>query len=412
LKLTKDNVHTLKLPVGKADAIFFDDEVPGFGLRLRAGSARSEARWIVQYKLGDKQRRLTFGKLSELDPAKARKRAGELMSKVRLGGDPAGEKIEARAHADETFGVIVARFLERQEGRLRASSYSATKRYLESHCKPLHGLALGQVSRSTIAARLTAIAGSNGPVSADRARAALSAFFAWAMREGLCEANPTIATNTHSEAKARERVLTDGELTEIWAVLPTNDYGRILKLLILTGQRREEMAALRWSEIDAYKRLISLPGERTKNHRQHDVPLSDSALEVIGNCLRRGGRELVFGEGEGPFAGWSKSKAALDNAITAARAKWFGKKALALLPWRLHDVRRTVATRMADLGVQPHIIEAVLNHVSGHKAGVAGIYNRATYEREVRAALVLWADHVRTVVEGGAHKMVPLRSAP
>jgi integrase len=390
------------------ESIFFDGEIPGFGLRLRGGRPRTEARWIVQYKLGAKHRRVTFGKLGELDPAKARDKARDLLSVVRLGGDPAGTKLEARARADETFGMIVERFLIRQEGRLRPASYAATKRYLQRTCRPLHGVALANVSRSTIAARLTAIASSNGPVSADRCRAALGAFFTWAMREGLCDANPTIATNTHSEAKARDRVLTDAELAEIWRALPASDYGRIVKLLILTGQRREEIAALRWEEIDLAKQLISLPGERTKNHRPHEVPLSDSAHEVIGHCPRRDGRDLVFGDGEGPYSGWSKTKVALDKAIIAARSKRLGKKAPALVPWRLHDVRRTVATRMADLGVQPHIVEAILNHVSGARAGVAGTYNRSVYANEKRQALDLWAAHVRSIVDGTERKIVPL----
>jgi integrase len=392
VKLTRTAIQALLLPEGKADVIFFDEDLPGFGLRMRGGSPRSEARWLVQYKIGAKHRRLTFGKFGEVDPLKARAKARDLLSTVRLGGDPAGAKHEARARADETFGAIAERFLARQKERLRPSSYSAAERYLLKHCKNLHRLALAQVSRSTIASRLAAVAASNGPVSADRCRANLSSFFAWAMREGLCEANPTIATNTHSETRPRDRVLTDRELFQIWSNVPANDFGRILKLLILTGQRREEIGALRWSEIDVDRRLISLPGERTKNHREHQVPLSDGAVAVIGQCPRRKDRELVFGDGEGPFSGWSKAKISLDKAIST-KARIHRSRA-----WRLHDVRRTVATRMGDLGVQPHVIEAVLNHVSGTKAGVAGIYNRAIYAAEKADALARWADHVASIV--------------
>src|SRR6202012_3393665 len=133
-----------------------------------------------------------------------------------------------------------------------------------------------------------------------------------------------------------------------------------------------------------------------------------SALEVIEHCPRRDGRDLVFGDGTGPFSGWSKAKAGLDAAIMEARKKQLGGKASALVPWRLHDVRRTVATRMADLGVQPHVIEAVLNHVSGHKAGVAGVYNRASYGNEKRRALDLWADHVVALADGRPSKVVLL----
>jgi integrase len=404
VKLTKDQVRTLALPARKADGIFFDDEIPGFGLRLRRKRPLSEARWLVQYKIGAKHRRLTFGKLGELDPAKAREKARELLAKVRLGGDPASDKFDNRARAAETFGVIIEQFLARQQQRLRPASYAATQRYLRAHFKPLHSLPLAKISRSVVAAQLTAIAGSNGPISADRARAALSALCLWAMKQGLADTNPTIATNTHGEARSRDRVLSDDEILEIWNALPPGDYGRILRLLILTGQRREEIAALRWSEIDIDKRLICLPGDRAKNHRPHDVPLSEFALEVVSGCVRRDGRDLVFGERRGPFQGWSKAKEALDSALAVARARRRGSKNA---PWRLHDLRRTVATGMAELSVQPHIVEAVLNHVSGAKAGVAGVYNRAVYADEKAAALALWGEHVRALAVPNEQTVLP-----
>jgi integrase len=151
-------------------------------------------------------------------------------------------------------------------------------------------------------------------------------------------------------------------------------------LLILTGQRREEIGGLRWIEVDLDRGLIVLPPERTKNRRQHEIPLSEPAKDILAKRSRN--RDLVFGIGLGGFSGWSDAKAALDEQLGIAE-------------WRLHDIRRTVATGMADkLGVLPHIIEAVLNHVSGHKAGVGGIYNRARYAGEMREALRRWADYV------------------
>jgi integrase len=389
VKLTLAKVQGLELPAGKAETIVFDDELPGFGLRLRAGGSKN---WIVQYQLGDKQRRMTLGSLNVLDPSKARATARDLLAGVRLGRDPAAERAESRARAsDETLGEVADHFLARQEGRLRPSSYAATRRYLKELWKPLHRLHLPGIVRKDVATRLRSIAQENGPIAADRARAALSAFFGWAIREGLCEANPVVGTNKAAQLKSRDRVLSDEELKAIWNALPETDYGRIMRLLILTGQRREEIGGLRWSEIDLVKRLITLSSERTKNHRPHDVPLSKAALGILNVQPERAGREFVFGDGprsngmdakHGGFQGWSKSKAALDEQTRSVG------------PWRLHDVRRTVATRMAELGVQPHIVEAVLNHVSGHKAGVAGVYNRAAYAEEKTAALDLWAKHV------------------
>ena len=245
---------------------------------------------------------------------------------------------------------------------------------------------------------------------------ALSSLFAWAMREGIAEVNVVIGTNKPAEPPSRDRVLTDAELDGIWAASRDDDYGRIVRLLMLTGQRREEVGGMRWSEIDLERGLWSLPSGRTKNKRPHVLPLVPAAVDILKSVSLRarqdGAGDHVFGEGQGGFSGWSKAKAALDRRINEARVKAAesASKPQPSAGWRLHDLRRTLATVMADkLGVQPHIIEAVLNHVSGHKGGVAGVYNRATYEREVRTALLLWADHVRSVVGDGTPKVVPLR---
>jgi integrase len=389
MKLTQASIEQLALPAGKSEAIIFDDDVPGFGLRLRAGGSRT---FIVQYALGGRQRRMTIGTPNILNAPKARQTARDLLASVRLGRDPAAERTAARVRAsDEPLGAIVGRFLARQEGRLRPRSYIDTRRYLERYWKPLHELHVATISRATIAARLGKIASEHGAVSADRARSVLSSFFAWAIGEGLCDTNPVVGTNKHFDgATSRDRVLTDRELAVIWKALPDSDYGAIVRLLILTGQRREEIGALRWPEIDFEKRLIALPPARTKNNRPHDVPLSQAAVAILKFHHARVGCDLVFGDeprkGEPcGFQGWSHCKAVLD------------KQTSSIGPWRLHDVRRTVATRMAELGVQPHVVEAVLNHISGHKAGVAGVYNRSSYATEKREALDFWGKHVEAL---------------
>src|SRR5262245_32907499 len=193
MKFTFDAIRRLTLPLGKTDAIFFDDDIAGFGLRLRAKGSKT---WIVQYTIGAKQRRMTLGSSKVLDLAKARDIARDVLAKVRLGQDPAGERAQARIQAsDASLGDLLKRFLSRQEKRLRPSSYRDSCRYLEVHLRPLHRLHLGHISRATIAVQLDAIANKRGPVAADRARAAFSAFFTWAIASGLCEANPVIGTN-------------------------------------------------------------------------------------------------------------------------------------------------------------------------------------------------------------------------
>ena len=410
MKLTKATIAGLRLPEGKSDAIFFDDDVPGFGLRIRAGGKKT---WIVQYRVGKMQRRITLGAVNALDPEKARKAARDRLAQVTLGGDPQREKADARASAAITLGSLVNRYLTFKEGSVRKSTHSETKRYLRDYWKTLHKVPIYEVHRRDIAARLTLISEEHGPVAAARARIALSGIFAWAMREGIVDANPVIGTNKPPEPPSRDRVLTDAELGEIWAACRDNDYGRIVKLALLTGARREEIGGLTWQEIDIERAEINLPPERTKNGRPHMIPLSPLALSIVRVVPEREGREYLFGEGAGAFSGWSKGKSALDRRILKARrdaAKVNGASDAKPMPdWRHQDLRRTAATRMADLGIQPHVIEAILNHVSGSKAGVAGVYNRSLYATEKRAALLVWADHVLAVLDGHGQKAISAR---
>lgn len=310
------------------------------------------------------------------------------LGKVAVGIDP----FKDFGSATETFSGEVARYLERKRGVMKARSFEEVQRHLTNHSGALARLRLSEIDRRTIAVRLGQIEQKSGPVARNRVRSSLSAFFAWAVTEGLLETNPVAGTAKLNEGGSRERVLTDAELARVLRACGEDQFGDIVRLLALTGQRREEIGALRWSEVDFDRGLIALPPDRTKNRRQHDVPLSPLVRTILQRQPHRGERELIFGIGKGPFSGWSDCKAALDQRVTeAADAELAG--------WRLHDLRRTVATGMADrLGVLPHIVEAVLNHVSGHRAGVAGIYNRARYETEMRDALVRWSEHVAALI--------------
>jgi integrase len=392
MHLTKASVAKLSLPDGKSDLLVFDDDLAGFGLRLRSGGKRT---WIAQYRLGTKQRRLSLGSAAAIDADEARKRAKAALSKVTLGIDPQIEKNGARVQASVTIGSTAETYLSRwAETRLKPNNFAAECRYLRGHWSPLHEVAVQSVTRAMVAARLGQIASTKGPYSANRARAALSAFYSWAIGEGLADANPVIGTNKAIDEESRDRVLTPKELSLVWRLAGEWDYGAIVRLLILTGQRREEVGGILWSEIDLKAAMWRIAAERTKNGLAHDVPLSAPAMTILSALDQREGRDLVFGAGDGAFQGWSNSKSALDGRISVSLGN-------APTPWRLHDIRRTVATRLADLGVLPHVIEAVLNHVSGHKAGVAGIYNRASYATEKRAALETWAGYLATLIGTG-----------
>ena len=405
MKFIQKNIDALTLPRGKDDHLEWDSDFPGFGIRLRQGGSKD---FILQYKLGDKQRRIKLGSARTLKLDQARKIAAELRARIHLGFDPAGERGERRARAAETVGAVLQIYLPAKRAKLKRRTYVEIERHLLKHAKSLHELQLVAVDRRTIATKLAAVASSSGPVAADRVRASLSAFFAWAVRRGLVLSNPVVGTERSGEGGPRDRVLDRTELWAIWHALEDSDYGAILKLLILTGQRREEIAGLRRSEIDFDAGLIRLPPERTKNKRSHAIPIGAAILAILQSRPRRSNpdgtvRDLIFGSGNNGYSGWSKSKSILDQRLENLT----GKRAV---PWRLHDIRRTVATGMADIGIQPHVIEAVLNHVSGHKAGVAGIYNRSMYAAEKASALTRWAEHLMAIVEERERKVIPLRA--
>ena len=382
MKLNKTTAATVKVPKGEAEIVVWDDDIAGFGLRAREGGSKV---WIFRYRLGRKQRVVTFGSVSAVTTQQAREQATKLHAQVKLGLDPAAGKIEAQARATEIFEYAVRVFLARQKERLKPRSYLEVERHLLVHGRRLHPMPLTRIDRRALAIRLAEIATNSGPAAANRVRASLSAFFAWALREGLVESNPVVNTNKAVEGGSRTRVLNKDELRSIWNALADDDFGDIVKLLALTGQRRDEIGGLRWDEVELDQALISLPPERTKNRRVHDIPLSPPALAILKQRPRD--REFVFGRRDSGYQGWSGSKELLDQRVSIA-------------DWRLHDLRRTLSTMMHDeLGIAPHIVEAVLNHVSGHRAGVAGVYNRALYAREKATALVRWADYLIAAVE-------------
>jgi integrase len=476
MKLTAKGIRAAALPAGKSDQLFWDDDIPGFGLRLRSGGSRN---WVFQYALGDKQRRLSLGAatIESFTAVKGgdggivklgiREQAAQLHAKVKLGQDPAGDKTENRKRASDTFEAIAKRYLAAKKESTRPGSYTETERHILKHAKPLHGLQVAKISRGDVSALIGAIKNNSGPVAANRVRSTLSDFFSWSMSEGVdgIENNPVLNTNKYEEF-SRERVLDDRELRVIWKHSGDDHYGSIVKLLMLTGQRADEMASLQRHEIGGAivpeKRItdairlpafsvsaIELPGERTKNKRPHIVPLAEAAAAILAQQPQRAQsdgslREFVFGIGQQGFSGWSRCKERLDKRVfkelramaneqndqkllarllkveslreQIAKAKGAEKKTLRkqldAIWWKHHDLRRTMDTIMNDsLGVLPHVVEAVCNRVSTQtsgKKGVAGVYNKALYLRERVEALNSWADHLASIVHGRENNVTPL----
>jgi len=377
----------LKLPAGITDTVFWDDDISGFGLRVRESGTRT---WIYRYRIGNKQRSITLGSATAVALATARANAGQLEARVRLGGDPALDKETARAASNDLIRSLIDQYLDARqaEQHWRPASLRRVRRHLLIYAKPLHGLPATAVTQRELARLLNKIADESGISTSNRLRASLAAFLRWVIEQGIRLPDGNVASYIRPrKEQARTRVLKDAEIKAVWHGCIGEDYGDIIKLLLLTGQRAAEIGSLRWGEIR--DNCIELSGDRTKNKHAHSIPLSPAARAILDN-RRIMGRTYCFGRDRNGFQGWGACKARLDQRIA--------KSGASLPPWLVHDLRRTCATGMASLGVQPHIVEAVRNHVSGHKGGVAGIYNHATYPKEKRKALERWAKHVLAVV--------------
>jgi integrase len=418
IKLTGTNLTALEAKFagdGKADRIYWDTEITGFGLRFRSGGTRT---WILQYKVHGADRRYTLGPYPGITAKTARAMAQDKLAEVWQGRDPQQAKRDAKARvqAQITLKTVIDNFLEyKQPPKLRPGSFREIKRYLDRDWDSLHGWPITEIKLANIASILDRLEKARGPVSTARARSALSSVFKWAMGRGYTDHNPVANSINPDNGKPRERVLSDAELSTLWNNCSDgSDYSRIIRLLILTACRIREIGGMAWSELNFDNYTWRIPAERTKNKREHILPLPHAFWKIIESVERRPGRDFLFGHSDRGYANWSDSKIALDKRSKVA-------------DWTHHDIRRTVATKMADspeeeeqeknsppknspptgLGIQPHIVEAVLNHVSGHKSGVAGIYNRANYQRQMKTALAMWADHVASIVSGEERKILP-----
>jgi integrase len=391
VRLTKQNLPLIEADFvrnGRADAIFFDDQLKRFGLRLRASGRRS---WIIQYEKWGRSRRVTLGNAAVLTPDQARHLAVQELAKVDLGTDVAGDRADAKVKAKRLLKSVIEQYLQARQSELRETTFKEVTRYLQKTFKRLHQMPITAIQRVDIASILREQANAS-PIVARQARSVATTFFGWCVGEGFIESNPVIGTNKFKPGEARKRVLDDAELAAVWNACADDDYGKIVRLLILTGARRDEIGGMTWDELKDRPHWI-LPAARAKNKRELKLPLPPLAWDIIETISHRAFNNHLFGIGKNGFNNWHSTKNALHQ-----RSDVFG--------WTVHDLRRSAATGMANIGVQPHIIETVLNHVSGHKAGVAGIYNQSNYEREVRNALATWADHIASIVSGEERKIL------
>src|SRR5262245_18884742 len=399
-KLDAKTIAALALGA-KNEEIVWDTALPRFGLRLqrRHSDGKVLKRFIVQYRVpGGRKPRLTIGPAETLGVEQARRKAREVLAKVDLGQDPQADKRDRRDKDKLSLRSQIEEYLAFKQGEVRPKTLAEITRYLTGpYIKPLHSVALDMIGRKDVAVRLLATQRERGNIVAKKVRDTLSAFYAWAMEQGLVGANPVVGTTKLKNGKPSDRVLSDDELVALWRACGDDDYGRIIQLLICTCCRRQEIGGLAWSEcnLEGPQPSWTLPAERSKNGKAHTLPLMPMALAIIKSVPRMASRDQLFGSrASSGFASWDRGKTALDERSGVSN-------------WTPHDLRRSAATMMANINVLPHIIEQILNHQSGHKSGPAGIYNKSSYEREVRNALALWEDHVRTLVAGGERKVVP-----
>ena len=375
----------------------WDGALPGFGLCARPSGLKT---WVVQYRTADaRSRRITLGDVRSVSLDDARKKAREHLSRAHLGQDPQAVKTAAR-HAVR-LRTLVDAYLVSTEARHSKRYRSEVERHLTKHALPLHHEAAAAISRSDIDELLRDVTFSSGPVAANRLRASLSALWTWSLRTGRIDGdNPVANVPRPAKERTRDRVLTDSELGAIWrGTGGGNDHDRIVRVLMLTGARREEVGSMRWSEIEPHRLeggggcLWTLPRERSKNGLPHEVFLGPACLAQLPP--QRTDNDMVFGLTENGFSGWSRCKARLDKRLVEARAR----------PWVLHDLRRTFSTWCNESGIEPHVVEALLNHVSGTaRRGVAGVYNRAAYRTQKATALARWAKHIDSLADA-AHVM-------
>jgi integrase len=402
-----------KIKPGAARQEHPDAAQPGLYFVVQPSGARS---WAVRYRHQGRPRKATLGTYPKIKLPQARELAQATLRAASEGRDPAGEKIEARrvaasgiADAD-LLSAVWQDYKDRHLSTKRERTAAAASVVFDRYVLPKLGKRrVGEITKRDVIGILDDYVNAGHPVAANRARAVMTAFFNWALARDIIPMSPCAGIKPPSEVHFRNRVLSDDELRWLWRACQHPDslhpFGRMVQLAILTGARRDEVRGLCDSELKAAECLWTLPAERAKNHREHDMHLSETALAIIAAVPRiKSKAGLLFTTtGETPVSGFSNSKDRLNRlmlqyAREEAQERGDDPAKVEIAPWVLHDLRRTIASGMARLGVQLPVIERCLNHVSGSFGGIVGVYQRHTFAEEKKAALETWSAHVESLV--------------
>jgi integrase len=391
MKLTQTRIEGLKCPPEKRDMLVFDDEQRGLGVRVTASGRKT---YLAQYSFHGQKRRLPLGSTSGVSLAKARDAVRAILGDVARGIDAAAVRknaaAEARrkaAHEALTLSALLSDWQALHLASKRPRYASEAVRAVRNAFSRYLDLPAADLDRATAVKTLDAMARKGSAAMAARTAAYGKAAYGWAVKRGALSTNPFLNLPV-APTPRRERVLSDDELAAIWrATAGAGPFNGIVRVLLLTGQRREEVAGMTWTELSNDLSTWTIPANRAKNAATHIVPLSAPAQELLRGVPRFG--ELVFPGLRGAFNGWSKAKTALDVKSGVTN-------------WRLHDLRRTAATGLQRLGVRLEVTEQVLNHVSGSRAGIVGVYQRHDFASEKRAALEAWGEHALAIINGCA----------
>ncbi|GBQ82343.1 integrase [Gluconacetobacter johannae DSM 13595] len=394
-KFTLRSVESAVCPPDKKDVLFFDTTTRGFGLRVSSSGGKM---FLAQYSVGKAKRRVPLGAFGVLTIEEARAQARAVLGEAAKGGDPMAERkamkkaeLVAAADASFTFETLATSWAEAREGERRESYLNEAKAALLRAFPDWRKQPASSITVADAVKALDAIREAKSVVTANRALAYARAAYGWAVKRQKLTINPFQGLERLGREQSRERVLTVTELRAIWEacgkITPT--LGAYVRVLMLTLQRREEVASMRWAELDDLENPTTwtLPRERAKNGRTHVVHLSAPVREIIRALPRIEGNPFVFaGRAKGSIGAYSYAKNAIEKEMAEQK--------ITLTDWRLHDFRRSGVTWLATHGVPPHVADRILNHVSGTISGVAAVYQRAEFLTERRDALDLWAGAV------------------
>jgi integrase len=369
-----------------------DGTVPGLRLIVHPAGEKTFALFT---RVNDRLTNFKIGSAATLSLAKARELARAKLEEIAAGGDPRASKKKAAAAEAETVAVAVERFITRHV-KVKNRTANEIERKLRVEVLPrLGGRPLHSITQKDVIALLDSIVDRGAAVQANRVLSVLRKFFNWCCERGTLDRSPCDRVKAPTPEKERDRVLEDSELALVWRAAETLRYpfGTYFQLLILTGQRREEVAGMRWSEINSALTLWVLPRGRVKNDKPHAVPLSPWARSILAALPRVGDGDFVLTtNGDASISGYSKAKAALDAEIAALNG------GTPIASFVVHDLRRTAATNWARLGIALPTVEKLLNHSAGSFRGVSGTYNQHDYLDERRQALEAWALHLADIL--------------